>query len=76
MRLTRLSKHFGRTEDRHQRTYHAFDFDKYGFLDLAEAQYRFNRRFDMAGIFKRLLSAAAATSSRTEAWMRLAEDQR
>ena len=57
-------------------TYHAFDFRKYGFLYLAEAQYRFNRRFDLSNILKRLLFAAVATGSRTEAWCRLAEDQR
>ena len=57
-------------------TYHAFDFDKYGGLYLAEAQYRFNRRFNMPTILTRLIYAAAATSSRTEAWMRLAEDER
>lgn len=57
-------------------TYHAFDFDKYGFLYLAEAQYRFNRRFDLSIIFTRLLHAAVATGNRTEAWCRLAEDQR
>jgi transposase-like protein len=57
-------------------TYHAFDFAKYGFLYLAEAQYRFNRRFDMSTILTRLIHAAAATGSRTEAWMRLAEDER
>lgn len=57
-------------------TYHALDFDKYGFLYLAEAQYRFNRRFDMSTIFTRLLHAAGATGNRTEAWMRLAEDER
>jgi hypothetical protein len=43
---------------------------------LAEAQYRFNRRFDMSTILTRLIHAAAATGSRTEAWMRLAEDER
>ena len=57
-------------------TYHAFDFKKYGFLYLAEAQYRFNRRFDLSIILTRLVYAAAATSNRTEAWCRLAEDQR
>jgi hypothetical protein len=57
-------------------TYHAFDFDKYGFLYLAEAQYRFNRRFDMSSIFTRPLHAAAATGNRTEAGMRFAEDER
>ena len=57
-------------------SYHAFDFEKYGFLYLAEAQYRINHRFDMSTILTRLLYAAAATGSRTEAWMRLAEDER
>ena len=57
-------------------TYHALDFDKYGFLYLAEAQYRFNRRFDLSTIFTRLLHAAGTTEHRTEAWMRLAEDER
>ncbi|NHZ67349.1 IS1595 family transposase, partial [Massilia sp. CCM 8694] len=42
-------------------TYHAFNFDKYGFLYLAEAQYRFNRRFDLSTILTRLLYAAVAT---------------
>jgi hypothetical protein len=53
-----------------------FDFEKDGFLYLAAGQYRFNRRFDMSTILTRLINAAAATSSRTEAWMRLAEDER
>jgi transposase-like protein len=57
-------------------TYHAFDFGKYGFLYLAEAQYRFNRRFDLSTILTRLMYAAVATGSRTEAWCRLAEDER
>lgn len=57
-------------------TYHAFDFDKYGFLYLAEAQYRFNRRFDLSAILLRLVHAAVATGGRTEAWLRLAEDER
>jgi transposase-like protein len=57
-------------------TYHAFDFDKYGFLYLAEAQYRFNRRFNMSTILTRLMHAAVKVGSRTEAWLRLAEDQR
>ena len=57
-------------------TYHSFDFKKYGFLYLAEAQYRFNRRFDLSTIFTRLVHAAVATSNRTEEWCRLAEDER
>jgi hypothetical protein len=57
-------------------TYHAFGFEKYGFLYLAKAQYRFNRRFDMSTMLLRLIHAAAATGSRTEVWMRLAEAER
>lgn len=57
-------------------TYHAFDFAKYGFRYLAEAQYRFNRRFDLVAILPRLLRAATATGKRTELWLRLAEDER
>jgi hypothetical protein len=43
---------------------------------LAEAQYRFNRRFDLSVILPRLLRAAVATGKRTEPWLRLAEAQR
>ena len=57
-------------------TYHSFAFDKYGYRYLAETQYRFNRRFDLAVILPRLLRAAATTGKRTEVWLRLAEDQR
>jgi ribosomal protein L37AE/L43A len=39
-------------------TYHAFDFAKYAHRYLAEAQYRFNRRFDLQSILVRLLRAA------------------
>jgi hypothetical protein len=39
-------------------TYHAFDFAKYAHRYLAEAQYRFNRRFNLRSIFARLLRAA------------------
>jgi hypothetical protein len=47
-----------------QGTYHAFDFTKYAHRYLAEAQYRFNRRFDLASILARLLRAASLTSPR------------
>ncbi len=40
-----------------------------------EAQYRFNRRFDLSTIFSRLLRATSCTGKRTEAWLRLAEDE-
>jgi hypothetical protein len=54
-------------------TYHAFKFRKYAHRYLAECQYRFNRRFDMKAMLRRLLRAAAITGPRTENWLRLAE---
>ena len=42
-------------------TYHAFNFAQYADRYLAEAQYRFNRRFDLSVILRRLLRAAATT---------------
>jgi hypothetical protein len=54
-------------------TYHAFDFHKYASRYLAEAQYRFNRRFDLSTIMTRLLFAASHTGKRIEPWLRLAE---
>ena len=75
-KLRAVNTFLGNLKTAYSGTYHAFDFEKYGFLYLAEAQYRFNRRFEMSTIFIRLLHVAAATGSRTEAWMRLAEDQR
>ncbi len=39
-------------------TYHAFNFDKYADRYLGEAQYRFNRRFDLRSILARLTRAA------------------
>jgi len=56
-------------------TYHAFDFEKYAHRYLGEYQYRFNRRFDLAGMFAHLLRAAAQTGKRPEGRLRLAEDQ-
>ena len=57
-------------------TYHAFGFAKYGGLYLAEAQYRFNRRFDLVAIIRSLLGDAVRTSKRTEASLREAEGRR
>lgn len=54
-------------------TYHGFKFEKYAHRYLAEAQYRFNRRFDLSTMLPRLLYAGARTGSRTEKWLRLAE---
>jgi hypothetical protein len=55
-------------------TYHAFDFEKYAHRYLGEYQYRFNRRFDLAGMFSRLVYATAQTGKRPEGWLRLAGD--
>jgi ribosomal protein L37AE/L43A len=59
-----------------QGTYHAFDFAKYAHRYLAEAQYRFNRRFNLAAILARLLRAAAVTPPQTIAAIRMAEVRR
>jgi ribosomal protein L37AE/L43A len=57
-------------------TYHAFDFAKYAHRYLAEVQYRFNRRFNLASIFARLLRAASVTSPRPAQFIRAAEVRR
>ena len=57
-------------------TYHAFDFAKYAHRYLAEVQYRFNRRFDLAAILARLLRAACLTTPRPAPVLRLAEECR
>lgn len=53
-------------------TYHSFKFAKYASRYLAEAQYRFNRRFDMPAMFVRLLFASVQTTARPEKWLRMA----
>lgn len=57
-------------------TYHAFDFEKYAHRYLGEFQYRFNRRFDLVGMFKKLLRATATADNVSEQKLRLAEDRR
>lgn len=54
-------------------TYHAFDFSRYADRYLAEAQYRFNRRFDLKSILIRLIHAAAQTRAYPATVLRLAE---
>jgi hypothetical protein len=54
-------------------TYHSFEFAKYASRYLAEAQYRFNRRFNLKSILGRLVRAACATSARPAAVIRAAE---
>jgi hypothetical protein len=54
-------------------TYHAFDFAKYAHRYLAEFQYRFNRRYDMANVLPRLLAALVHAPVSPESTLRLAE---
>ena len=54
-------------------TYHAFDFVKYAHRYLAEAQYRFNRRFNLHFILDRLLRAATVTTPMPSSFIRAAE---
>jgi len=53
-------------------SYHAFDFEKYGYRYLGECQYRFNHRFDLKAMFPRLIYAATHIGSRAESFLRLA----
>lgn len=57
-------------------TYHAFNFSKYPHRYLAEAQYRFNRRFDLSTILVRLIRAAVTTKPQPERVLRSAEGRR
>jgi hypothetical protein len=54
-------------------TYHAFDFAKYAHRYLAEAQYRFNRRYDLSSILVRFVRSCTATTPRPARIIRLAE---
>jgi len=54
-------------------TYHAFDFAKYAHRYLAEAQYRFNRRFNLRSILARFLRAAVLTTPSPASFIRGAE---
>jgi transposase-like protein len=54
-------------------TYHAVKFGKYAHRYLAEVQYRFNRRFDLRSILRRLIRVAAIAEPRTRGFIREAE---
>lgn len=54
-------------------TYHHFNFAKYRARYLAEAQYRLNRRFNLASIVESLLGACVLTPPSPEAWLRRSE---
>jgi transposase-like protein len=56
-----------------QGTYHGFAFAKYARRYLGETQYRFNRRFDMAAMVPRLITACVHTTPLTEKQLRMAE---
>ncbi|HEX6706066.1 MAG TPA: IS1595 family transposase [Albitalea sp.] len=51
-------------------TYHAVKFEKYAQRYLAEVQYRFNRRFDLQSILRRLVRVAATAQPRTRGFIR------
>jgi hypothetical protein len=51
-------------------TYHHFDYAKYRHRYLAEAQYRINRRFDLASLVGRLVHTCARTAPCPERWLR------
>jgi transposase-like protein len=53
-------------------TYHHVDFAKYRHRYLAEAQYRVNRRFDLASLVGRLAHTCVRTAPCPERWLRLA----
>lgn len=54
-------------------TYHGFKTEKYAQRYLAEVQYRFNRRFDLAEMVPRLLYACVHTDPWNEKQLRLTE---
>ena len=54
-------------------TYHAIKFENYAHRYLAEVQYRFNRRFDLRSILRRLMRVAAATRPQNRGFIREAE---
>lgn len=57
-------------------TYHAFKFAKYADRYLAEYQYRFNRRFNLATLMHSLIRAAASCKPVPLPALRMAEDRR
>lgn len=54
-------------------TYHGFKISKYAQSYLAEAQYRFNRRFNLESLVTRLLYACVQNDPRDSKWIRSAE---
>lgn len=54
-------------------TYHAIKFAKYAYRYLAEAQFRFNHRYDLRAILGGLLTALVRAARRPECGIRVAE---
>lgn len=63
----------GNLKTRLSGAYHAFTFAKYAKRYLSTVTYRFNRRFHLETLPKRLLVAAASIGPRPESWLRTAE---
>jgi ribosomal protein L37AE/L43A len=57
-------------------TYHAVKFAKYAYRYLAEAQFRFNRRYNLRAILGCLVRAVVATPKQPERGIRVAEVHR
>ena len=55
-----LNTVLGNLKTRFLGTHHAFNFAKYAHRYLALVQYRFNRRYDLAGMVKQCVHAALA----------------
>jgi hypothetical protein len=65
----------GKLKTRLTGAYHAFDFRKYAHRYFAAFAYRFNRRFDLPTLHKRLLLTAANCPSYPERMIRMADDR-
>ncbi|WP_156440882.1 hypothetical protein [Burkholderia sp. ABCPW 14] len=70
--MTRLNTVLGNVEPSLDGTYHAFGFLKFAHRCLAEAAWRFNRRFDLKMLVSRLLVAAARSKPWSDACLRYA----
>jgi hypothetical protein len=57
-------------------TYHAIKFKKYAYRYLAEAQFRFNRRYDLHAILGELLNALVCAPRQPQRGIRVAEVRR
>ena len=63
----------GNTKTSMKGAYHGFKVSKYARSYLAEAQYRFNRRFNLEALVPRLFYACVQNVPRNLKWIRAAE---